>query len=163
MTRLCQFCHDSPDIPVSRAWSFVIPRVWPNPQNVDGKGNRLANQGKGKLHAIYKHVRTAWVSDLLIMRQVNRVEPARLKRRVCLTRLISLSGQLYDDDNLVAGAKPIRDALIHSGWIKDDSSVWLKAHYDQERSQEYGVRFLIEEFEVPEQLTMPVNGNRVDD
>lgn len=163
MTQLCQFCHDSPDLPISRAWSFVIPRIWPNPQNADGRGNRLANQGKGKLHWIYASIRDSWISDLQKMRMVNHVQPATLKRRVCLTRLIGPQGQLYDDDNLVAGAKPIRDALIHAGWIKDDSAVWLKAHYDQERSSEYGVRFLIEEFEAPEQLTMPLNGNRVDD
>ena len=36
-----------------------------------------------------------------------------------------------DDDNLVGGAKPLRDALVDCGLIHDDSAVYAEFEYEQ--------------------------------
>jgi hypothetical protein len=52
------------------------------------------------------------------------VEPVRLCLRSYRTRLV-------DYANLVGGAKPIPDALIRLGWLKDDNPRWFHCDYFQ--------------------------------
>jgi hypothetical protein len=51
-------------------------------------------------------------------------EPVRVVLRSFRTRLV-------DYANLVGGAKPIPDALMRLGWIKDDSPRWFHCEYFQ--------------------------------
>ena len=51
-------------------------------------------------------------------------EPIRMALRSYRTRLV-------DYANLVGGAKPIPDALIRLGWLKDDSPRWFHCDYFQ--------------------------------
>ena len=51
-------------------------------------------------------------------------EPVRL-------RLVSYRNRLVDFANLVGGAKPIPDALVRLGWLKDDSPRWFHCDYSQ--------------------------------
>ena len=43
---------------------------------------------------------------------------------------------LYDEDNLVAGCKPILDSLKSLSYIKDDSPQFIKLRVTQEKSRE---------------------------
>ena len=40
----------------------------------------------------------------------------------------------YDDDNFIAGCKPVRDCLERLKVIHKDSSEWLEASYEQEKA-----------------------------
>lgn len=51
-------------------------------------------------------------------------EPVRIALR-------SYRNRLVDYANLVGGAKPIPDALIRLGWIKDDAPRWFHCDYSQ--------------------------------
>lgn len=144
---VCPFCGDSPERPVLRRWEFEVPQPWPRNQG-HGASHTLANSGAGRWH--YKRMREQWTM-WCVARRPALFSSADWRRivRVTLTRLYGKRQRRLDRDNLVAGGKPVVDALCLSGWLVDDSEEHAIIHYHQERSADGvpAVRFLIEELE----------------
>lgn len=42
-------------------------------------------------------------------------------------------GRLLDEDNLIGGAKPVVDAIVNAGLLKDDDKKSCKIHYYQHK------------------------------
>ncbi len=75
----------------------------------------------------YAAERDAWF--LLLRAQLApRAQPPQWPVRI---RLHSFRTRLLDYANLVGGAKPIPDALMRLGYLKDDSPRWFHADYHQ--------------------------------
>lgn len=60
---------------------------------------------------------------------VNFVFYAKQKRRVTVQVFWAKPGRLPDRDNLVAGLKPVVDALVKMGFLYDDSPTWVDIEY----------------------------------
>ncbi len=52
-----------------------------------------------------------------------------------LTRILGRGQRLYDDDNLVGGAKQLIDAMVRCGWFADDSPAHLSVVCRQDASR----------------------------
>jgi hypothetical protein len=73
--------------------------------------------------------------------------PPRYKVKVTITRVMAAGEREFDDDNLVGGAKGLRDALKRLKWIRDDNREWLEVEYRQEKAgpgQRPGTRIRLE-------------------
>lgn len=53
------------------------------------------------------------------------------KRAVHVVRVVSGAMRKMDKSNLYGGVKPLEDALITLGWIKDDSEKWCELEVSQ--------------------------------
>jgi hypothetical protein len=60
------------------------------------------------------------------------IPPAVGRRRLVITRYCKSKRYLLDRGNLVGGCKPLLDAAIIRGLIKDDTEDALDDHYQQE-------------------------------
>jgi hypothetical protein len=67
-----------------------------------------------------------------------RVE--RIRVRIKITRVMKKGQRAFDEDNLAWGVKPVIDFLKQSGWIYEDSPLWLDRVYRQVRSVDIGMR-----------------------
>lgn len=74
----------------------------------------------------YAKERDLWF--LLLRAQLPPRQPPDGPVRLCLR---SYRVRQVDFANLVGGAKPIPDALIRLGWIRDDSPRWFHCDYFQ--------------------------------
>lgn len=145
----CPYCGEDPRTPVLERYSFTLELAWPNPQNSGSGGGRLHNSGGARWG--YKKVRDDFVREILL---TSPPEPMRGRqlRRVTLTRFWGPRKRAWDKDNLVAGAKPIVDALVLTGAMVDDSERYARIHYQQRKRTEGGacaVHVLIEVLDVP--------------
>jgi hypothetical protein len=69
---------------------------------------------------VYHAEKQTWAK--LIRAQLPHVTPPD---RLIKCRITSFRGRLLDFGNLVGGAKPIPDALVHLGYLRDDSPRWF--------------------------------------
>ena len=76
--------------------------------------------------SIYAKERDAWF--ILMRSQLSPRPPLTIPVRI---ELRSFRTRLMDYANLVGGAKPIPDALVRLGWLKDDSPRWFHCDYFQ--------------------------------
>ena len=53
------------------------------------------------------------------------------KRMICFTRPYGGRVKQMDQDNFIGGCKPVLDALVKLGWIKDDSPQFVECIYNQ--------------------------------
>lgn len=123
----CSLCGGDPHARVATSWSFRVNRDAPT-QNVMGN-----NRGGGRW--AYKKERQEWLRWILIERPC--IPEAEAKRRVTITRCYSGNQKLRDHGNLVGGLKPVVDALVLSGTIKDDSPHWVEIYYHQRRVERH--------------------------
>lgn len=83
-------------------------------------------------HSTYRHwshyakERTAWF--VLLRSQLPPCHPVQEPVRMAIR---SYRTRLVDYANLVGGAKPIPDALIRLGYLKDDGPQWFRCSYEQ--------------------------------
>lgn len=151
-------------------WSFVLPIDLPsaNAHVVNGRHAVSA--------AIYRAQRDkwAWWSGVAARGQgvpLLKIGPgfaSPVRRRVTITRLLRVRQRDYDDDNLVAACKALRDAMQHPRNVRgkyipgaaiviDDSAKWSEWRYAQERAPDGrpAVRVEIEDIEDIEQPVEP--------
>jgi hypothetical protein len=133
----CRLCGGRPYAKVAASWTFRIDRDAPT-QNVMGN-----NRGGGRW--AYKKERDAWVSAFTLNKPW--IPDAKSRRRVTITRCYSGQQKLRDHGNLVGGMKPVVDALVLCGLLKDDSPKWCEVYYHQRRVEkgERGTYITIEE------------------
>lgn len=151
----CPYCGDDPATSVLERYAFTLEIAWPNPQNSGSGGGRLHNSGGARW--AYKALREKF--EKAIVRAAPRgALPGRYgqetwrRTRVTLTRLWGPRKRIWDDDNLVTGGKLIRDALVLTGALVDDSARYARIHYQQRKRTEGGscaVHVLIEVLDVP--------------
>lgn len=98
-----------------------------------------APANKGNTRWSYGQKRTAWT--LLIKNASRDIPRPTGKRRVVLTRMYSGRESLWDDGNLVGGAKMVIDALVRAGVLIDDASKFAEVVYRQEKGDWSGARF----------------------
>jgi hypothetical protein len=55
------------------------------------------------------------------------------KKFITFTRIMGKRERLYDDDNLIGGLKPVRDALVDVGIIDNDNAASAEFIYRQVR------------------------------
>ena len=84
------------------------------------------NQSQYRHWSLYHQEKEAWY--ILLRAQFTPRKPAEEPVRMVLR---SYRTRLVDYANLVGGAKPIPDALIRLGWLKDDSPRWFHCEYYQ--------------------------------
>lgn len=140
-------------------WTFSLPIDLPsaNAHVVNGKHAVTA--------AIYRTQRDrwAWWAEVAARGQgcplfTERSDPRR--RRVTIVRLLGARQRDYDDDNLIAACKGLRDAMQRprvsrgrripgAAIVVDDSARWSTWSYAQERAADGrpGVRVTIEDIE----------------
>lgn len=151
----CPYCGDDPSTPVLARYSFTLQLQWPNPQNSGSGGGRLHNSGGARW--AYKLVREKFEKAIVLAAPRGALpgrygQEAGRQCRVTLTRLWGPRKRAWDRDNLVAGAKPIVDALVLTGALVDDSAKYARIHYQQRKRTEGGpcaVHVLFEVLNVP--------------
>jgi hypothetical protein len=82
----------------------------------------------------YRHWRVRHkdkVAWLLLLRAQLRTDKCVPAGRKAVT-ITAYRKRRLDDDNLIAGAKHLRDSLITVGLIKDDNATWAAFTYRQE-------------------------------
>ncbi len=84
------------------------------------------NQSQYRHWSLYLQEKEHWF--LLIRSQLPPRHPIQEPVRM---RLVSYRNRLVDFANLVGGAKPIPDALVRLGHLKDDSPKWFHCDYSQ--------------------------------
>lgn len=120
-------------------WILLIPRAIPSANAHVINGNHKATASK------YRAFRNVWARDLATLKMAHRIPTATGKRMVTVERLWGAGQRAYDYDNLVAGAKPLVDAMkpskvyrarVVSGaaLIIDDSPAHVTVTYTQERA-----------------------------
>ncbi len=151
--------------PVSRRWILDVPIVLTsaNDHVVNGRDRVAAARYKHKrdtaAHAIRMVARQAGVPLLDALPYVDRAGrpdvAARPVRAVHVVRLLASRHREWDDDNLAAACKALRDACqLPRNWrgrliagaaiVVDDSSKWSTWTYAQERAADGVARVRIE-------------------
>jgi len=135
----CRCCGDDPVTPGKEVFRAFIPR-----EAKSANEHRVNNAGGWK----YRKDRDRWESDLRTLALVHKPPRPTGKRRVFLTRIYSGGQREFDGDNLPAGLKGPRDALVKAGYLIDDSPRWAIVHYHQRKDDHLrGVEVVIEEIE----------------
>lgn len=78
-------------------------------------------------------LKTAWLSMLSLAPGMHAAHtvPVTTKRRVTILRV---APRVLDMDNLYGGCKPILDAMVTLGLLRDDKPAWLDLHVSQDRT-----------------------------
>lgn len=71
-----------------------------------------------------------WIHELWAANNGKHGDGKQVKRKVVI---YSYRTKLLDHDNLVGGAKPLIDALVHLKLIYDDSPEWVEVDYKQKQ------------------------------
>lgn len=147
-------------------WSFVLPI------NLPSANAHVINGKQAASAAIYRAQRDKWawwtevgareqgIPLFFVLFRAPGVAPCR--RRVTITRLLGARQRDYDDDNLVAACKGLRDAMQRprmsrrrhipgAAIVVDDSAKWSEWRYAQERAADGkpAVRVEIEDITEP--------------
>ena len=101
--------------------------------------NRFVNTGardRASLarRAKYRKLRDAWQSYAIAKIRELSIPPATSQRVLELTRVYAKGQRAIDADGLVGGLKPVLDAFVRAGLVKDDSPKWLSVSYDQRKA-----------------------------
>lgn len=78
----------------------------------------------------YSRYAKNWKDAVLLL--LGRGKKPETFRRVTIT---SVRKRELDYGNLVGGAKPVPDALVNAGWLRDDSPAWAEIAYYQRKPQ----------------------------
>ncbi len=133
----CDKCGHDPRARVTASWTFLVDRDPPS------LNSRIFNAGPRRY--LYKRERDAWCWELRAVRLLQRIPPARARRRITLTRVYSGRQQERDRDNLAGGMKAVVDAIVYERLLAGDDSKLAEIHYAQERGIPTGLRVLLEE------------------
>lgn len=105
--------------------AFVVPRIPPS-------GNALRGKKYKNPHD-YKRLRETWEWELaaaLTPEGRLRLKAAAVTSAMRV-RITVVRNRELDFDNLVAGCKPVVDAMTNDGFLKDDSPAWARIEYSQ--------------------------------
>lgn len=125
--------------------TWTLPGV-PDPLNV------MLRRHWGARHVINR----AWAKTCLVI---------MWRRRKPVTNRVRLGVTLYrkrrlDPDAKVASVKPILDAMVELGWLKDDSERWLELNVIQELARKTPPRVEIEWERIEDELQRSGKGDK---
>jgi hypothetical protein len=135
----CVKCGHDPDAKVSGCWTLVLD------MRITSANTRTVNAGASRW--LYAKARDEW-QWLVKAERCNRgVTVARPggKRRVTIERQYAGRCQEMDRDNLVAGCKPLVDALVRELVVHDDKAAWLELHVTQVKAERNQTVVTVEE------------------
>lgn len=121
----CVKCGYDPDAVVIGRWAFTLDK------RLSSANLRTVNAGPARWR--YAKERDAWQWLVKAGRLEHRIPAAVAKRRVTIERVRAGRCQEMDRDNLVAGAKPLVDAIAREGLLVSDKPEWLELHVMQRR------------------------------
>ena len=75
--------------------------------------------------------RNAWSKWLIRAKSNMHSEDCQPATGHRFARIIAYRPRILDDDNLSAGAKHLRDAIVRAGFLKDDNKKWSTWQYVQ--------------------------------
>lgn len=135
----CLKCGFDPDAVVTARWVLVLDK------RLTSANLRTVNAGDSRWR--YAAERDAWQWLVKVERVNQRVTSAGPvgKRRVTIERQYAGRCQEMDRDNLVAGAKPLVDALVRELVIRDDRQSCLELHVTQVRADHNQTVVTVEE------------------
>jgi hypothetical protein len=141
-------------------WTLHLPIDLPS---ANRHGGAATNARHAANAAMYRRQRDGYVSALSMLARYTGV-PVNVERfrSVTITRLWGKGCRAWDDDNMVAACKGLRDAMQRSrtttrkgaqrripgaGLVWDDSAKWSSWHYEQRKSDDGkpGVEVRVEE------------------
>jgi len=134
----CGKCKYDPTLAILGSWMLELPMEAKSKNDL--KDNSRFGHGGRKYRAFRDKCERLM---LPLVRSIPTCGDTE-KRRVFFTRLYCGRSRDYDDDNLIAGFKPVRDCLKTLNMIHDDSPRWLEAHYDQKKAEYAGMVITIE-------------------
>jgi hypothetical protein len=79
----------------------------------------------------YARLRDSWMRTMWVLAKRSSFEEGKATVHIHVEH-----GRLYDEDNLIAGCKPILDSLKGLCYIRDDSPEFLELVVTQEKSRE---------------------------
>jgi hypothetical protein len=133
----CEICHFDPTLAVIYEWEFDIDFTWLSV-------NKVGINSSGRKGHTYRKYRKAFLAAL--DRDAEGVPPAKVFRRIFVTRCYVKPCYRYDDDNLRGGFKPLRDCFTTSGLILDDNKAGCQFIYcPQEAGPTTCIRVRIQE------------------
>ena len=132
----------APPVSAATVWRFVLPIA------LTSANDHVVNGRHAVAAAMYRKRRDQWAWALTVAARsagVPRIEQAVTFRRVTITRLWGKGQRAWDDDNLVAACKALRDAMQAPRVVRgrhipgasivvDDSAKWSAWTYAQERA-----------------------------
>lgn len=122
---ICPACNWDLDATVLWSAELILPLEWPS-QNVLG-----ANR-KGYAGYTYRKYKARFEGCL---RKYSKTVPrATGWRRAYLIRRYGARCRPFDHGNLVGGAKPLIDALVNLGYLKNDDQKHFLGSYHQEKA-----------------------------
>lgn len=140
-TAACPKCGYNSDAAVVGRYSFLIKRDPPS------LNRRLVNTLTGGHR--YRREKATWMFEIRAIRLAKRVPyayraatdrsswpVAEGKRRITIARLYSGRQKQRDVDNLAGGMKPVVDAMVAEGLLRDDSPEYAEIYYQQRRTAE---------------------------
>ena len=107
--------------------------------------NTVGSNTKGASGHKYRKWRTS--IDLAIRAQLNQIPRARRHRTGIITRYYHGDFRAYDEENFVAGCKPLVDVLRAYGVIHNDNAAYWKGYYRQVKSETGYTYFTVELYE----------------
>lgn len=139
----CVKCGHDPSVAVRTLWTFTLDK------RLTSANLRTVNVGASRWR--YAKERDDWqmLVRVAAANSGNRAwlaAPTGIKRRVTITRHHAGRCKEIDRDNLVAGVKPLVDAFVRAGLLRDDDSAHLELHVLQMRTQRNVTHVLVEEF-----------------
>lgn len=134
----CAKCGFDPAAPVTARWTFELDK------RVISANLRTVNAGSSRWR--YAKERDAWRWLVRMRRIEHRMPAAARKRRVTIERVYAGRCQEMDRDNLVAGTKPLVDAIAREGLLVGDKPDQLELHVVQRRGESNATIVTIEEF-----------------
>jgi len=117
----CLYCGDDPGLQVTASWDIKLACKWPSRRQL---GPRTVDRLR---QHYYHHFSTAYVGRPWL-------EPATKPRRVILAWLRGKLRHTRSPDSLVAGAKPVIDALVAARLVNNDDSNDELIHICQAKS-----------------------------
>lgn len=139
----CVKCGHDPDAVVLQTWTLRLEK------RLESANARTVNEGKSRWR--YAAERDEWLSWVTVAARHAGVwwtASAAGKRRVTITRHYARRAREIDPDNLVAGAKPLVDALVMAKVVHDDKAQWLELHVLQHRDVINYTSVVVEEMKV---------------
>jgi hypothetical protein len=89
---------------------------------------------KYRNHHAYARLREKWRRDLWYSATpLLRARLLGVGAQKKIVKILISHKRYFDVDNAYAACKPILDAMVGLGWLKDDSPEWLELRVDQEK------------------------------
>lgn len=79
----------------------------------------------------YAGLRDRYATELMVAMANGSIPAATARRALVITRIVRRAAWLLDRGNLVGGCKPLLDAAVLRGLIRDDKEDWLDDEYEQ--------------------------------